>query len=327
MVDTVSGRRAALAIVLATSASACARNAPTTTPLQFQAPLDPLVAEGFGACAPDQPASISLDSDQPLIVIVHGCLSSGREFKKLSEVFAFHEQQSICFNYDHRRTLRGTAVRLRRGLDRLRERVPERKITVLGHSQGGLVARIALAELEDAVEPEQHDLRLVTVSSPFSGIQSARHCGQTWLHVLSLGITVAICQGIAGANWVEIHPKSRYWTDPHALDAGVFEHLQIVTDEAGSCRTRRDDGSCKEDDLVFTVDEQVNAKMVRDSRVERTEIRAGHARVVGSDGTEPRALIHALQRYDVLATTPPDRLASLTELVDGLFGPPNEASI
>ena len=160
-------------IALVTALSACARGPLPATALRFADATDPLIAEGFGACASDQPDFISLNSDEPLVVIVHGCLSSGHEFKKLSEVFEFHGQQSICFNYDHRRTLRGTAIRLRRGLDALRARIPNRPITLLGHSQGGLVSRIALAELDDEVNTEQRDLRLVTVSSPFSGIHAS----------------------------------------------------------------------------------------------------------------------------------------------------------
>lgn len=302
----------------------CGRGALPSTPLHFEGG-DPLIAEGFGACAEHQPASIALDSDQPLVVIVHGCLSSGREFKKLAEVFEFHGQQTVCFNYEHRRTLRGTAWRLRKGLDALRQRVPEREITLLGHSQGGLVSRIALAELEDEVMSAQHDLRLVTVSSPFSGIHAARHCGWPWLHVLSLGITVAVCQGIAGANWIEIHPGSRYWTEPRSLDRGVREHLQIVTDEEGTCRRRDEEGECEEDDLVFTLEEQENPHL-DDARVHTQRIRAGHAAVVGSGGVEPRALIRVLQENEVLAPTPHEREAELAELVDELFELPAETT-
>lgn len=298
--------------------ASCGRGALPSAPLRFDDTTDPLVAEGFGACADEQPESISLDSDEPLVVIVHGCLSSGQEFKKLSEVFAFHGQQTVCFNYDHRRTLRGTATRLRRGLDALRQRVPNREITLLGHSQGGLVSRIALAELVE-VDTRQRDLRLVTVSSPFSGIRSARHCGLPWLHVLSLGITVAICQGIAGANWVEIHPRSRYWTRPNSLDPGVYEHLQIVTDEEGTCRRYDDDGTCAEDDLVFSVREQENAVIADDPRVRTTRIEAGHAQVVGSGDVEPHALIEVLQSHEVIAPTPPEREAELTRLIRELF--------
>ncbi len=294
-----------------------------STPLEFEAG-DPLVAEGFGACDEHQPESIALDSNEPLVVIVHGCRSSGSEFKKLSEVFAFHGQQTVCFNYDHRRTLRGTAVRLRRGLDALRTRVPDREITLLGHSQGGLVARIALAELDDEVLSAQHDLRLVTVSSPFSGIHSARHCGLPWLHVLSLGITLAVCQGIAGANWPEIHPRARYWTEPHPLDPGVREHLQIATDEEGTCRARDEDGECVEDDLVFGLSEQENTRM-EGVRVTSRRIRAGHAAVVGSAGAEPHALIALLQAHEVLAPTPAEREEDLAELVHSLFDLPETA--
>ncbi len=211
-------------------------------------------------------------------------------------------------------------MRLRRGLDALRARVPDRRITLLGHSQGGLVSRIALAELDDEVDTEQHDLRLVTVSSPFSGIQSARHCGLPWLHVLSLGITVAVCQGIAGANWVEIHPRSRYWTEPRRLDPGVVQHLQIVTNEEGSCRERDERGECVVDDLVFTMREQTNPALREHPRVEVTQVRAGHAQIVGGGGIDPTALIEVLQRYDVLASTGPERRDELVALVRELFG-------
>lgn len=314
-------------LALLVGLSACARGPLPATALRFADATDPLMAEGFGACAADQPESISLNSDEPLVVIVHGCLSSGREFKKLSEVFAFHGQQSICFNYDHRRTLRGTAIRLRRGLDALRARIPNRQITLLGHSQGGLVSRIALAELDDEVDTEQHDLRLVTVSSPFSGIHSSRHCGLPWLHVLSLGITLAVCQGIAGANWVEIHPRSRYWTEPSVLDPGVYQHLQIVTDEEGSCRVRDEDGECSEDDLVFTTDEQDNPIMSEDPRVEVARIRAGHAQVVGGGGVDPSALIEVLQQFEVLASTAPERADALVTLIRALFDGEEEAPL
>ena len=307
-----------LTFVCLASGAACGRGALPSVPLRFDDRTDPLVAEGFGACADEQPESIALDPSKPLVVIVHGCASSGQEFKKLSEVFAFHGQQSVCFNYDHRRTLRGTAIRLRRGLDELRQRVPEHEITLLGHSQGGLVARIALAEL-DEVDTQPRDLRLVTVSSPFSGIRSARHCGLPWLHVLSIGITVAVCQGIAGANWVEIHPRSRYWTEPHDLDPGVPEHLQIVTDEEGTCRRLEDDGTCAEDDLVFSVREQENPAIEADPRVQTTRIEAGHAQVVGAGGVEPEALIEVLQSHEVLAPTPPERQAELARLMRALF--------
>lgn len=312
--------RATAGLVLTLLLASCGRGALPSTPLSFRN-ADPLVAEGFGACASEQPEEIELDSDQPLVVIVHGCLSSGREFKKLAEVFEFHGQQTVCFNYDHRRTLRGTATRLRQGLDALRERVPHREITLLGHSQGGLVSRIALAELDDEVMSAQHDLRLVTVSSPFSGIYAARHCGWTWLHVLSLGITVAVCQGIAGANWVEIHPDSRYWTEPRQLDRGVREHLQIVTDEAGTCRRRDENGECEEDDLVFSLREQENDQL-GDERVHTRRIHAGHAAVVGSAGAEPRELIRVLQEHEVLVPTPVEREAELAELVRQLFDAP-----
>lgn len=266
---------------------------------------EPVLAEGFAPCRTEVPTRVDLDPSEPLVVIVHGCnASGGAEFEELATVFEARGQQTVCFNYDHRRTLRATAIRFRQGFDRLRRRFGDQPITVLGHSQGGLVSRIALSELDDDEhDGDVHDTRLVTVSSPFAGIQSARHCGLPWLHVLSLGITVAVCQGIAGSNWVEIHPRSRYWTEPRPLEAGVADHLQIVTDEEGTCRVEAEDGSCEADDLVFTTAEQLNPALETDERVRLEHLAVGHSAVVGADA---RPLIQMLERHGVIAPVAAD---------------------
>lgn len=298
----------------------------TSTPVRFadatgtpgEETRAPLELEGFAACTGDQPDAIALEPDQPLVVIVHGCFSSGSQFERLAEVFEFHGQQALCFNYDYRRTLRAAAVHLQDGLERLRRALPGQRITVLAHSQGGLVSRIALS-MGEAPPAEAGDLRLVTVSSPFSGIDAARHCGWAWLHVVSLDFTTAVCQAVTGANWVEIHPRSTYWREPRPLHPAVSEHLQIVTDEAGTCRRRDEEGACVEDDLVFSTDEQENARMAADERVHVRVLPAGHAAVVGGGGRVPRALVGVLQEHEVLAPTPPEREGELSALLRRLY--------
>ena len=51
---------------------------------------------------------------------------------------------------------------------------------------------------------ESQNYRLVTVSSPFSGIDAASHFVMTWLHIVTLGITAGVCQAITGSKWTRL---------------------------------------------------------------------------------------------------------------------------
>jgi hypothetical protein len=266
-----------------------------------------LAIEGLGSCSPDQPDELTLRTDAPLVVIVHGCFSSGGAFRELAQVFEFHGQQTACFNYHDRRGLRPTADRLRTVLDHLGRRMPDQQIVVLGHSQGGMVSRIAMSDVESDQEPPAGRFRLVTVSSPLNGIDAAAHCGLPWLHWLSLGITSGVCQAITGSKWPDIHPRSGFWTDPDPLSEGVSEHLMIVSDERGTCRRRDEEGECEEDDFVFTTTEQANPRITADERVTAVTIEAGHVAIVGEHGaSHPAKLIEALQAHGVMLPTPPE---------------------
>jgi hypothetical protein len=310
--------RAVVPVASAVTLAACV-SAGTTVPVVFGDGGDELRVEGIAPCTPEQPARIDLDPEKPLVLIVHGCFSSGGQFKQLSEVFRLHGQQTLCFNYDDRNSLRGTALRLRRAIDELGRRMVGQEIVVLGHSQGGLISRIALSNIEpEAPDPgTQH--RLVTVSSPFSGIDAAEHCGWTWLHIVSLGITTGICQAIAGAKWTEIHPGDSLWDEPDPLQASVADHLQIVTDEEGTCRERDEDGECDEDDFVFSLSEQTNPLLLEDDRVSSTTVGAGHVEIVGENGIQPRKLIEILQQRQILNPTPPEMTEALQALLQRIF--------
>lgn len=295
----------------------CSVNVPTT-PVRFadQAPLE---IEGLAACAREQPEDLSLDPTQPVTLLVHGCFASGAQFRNLSDVFEFHGQQTACFNYGDRRSIRVTALRLRSAIDAIRARTPEQPITVIGHSLGGMVSRIALSHGSDPGHRAGGDVRLVTVASPLAGIWAAEHCGFTWLHVLSLGLTVAVCQGITGAKWTEIPPSAPFWSSPPPLHEVVSEHLQIITDEEGSCRRRSEDGGCEEDDVVFGFNDQRNPQMLEDARVSAEVLETGHVAAVGGNGTEPSALIGLLQEQEVMRPTPPERREELEALLMRLY--------
>ncbi len=262
---------------------------------------------------------VALDPTRPLTLLVHGCRSSGERFKALSEVFEAHGQQTICFNYNDRDSINTSATQLASALSSLQRRLEPHELTVLGHSQGGLIARRALqADLpRPLVTREGFTYRLVTVSAPFSGINASADCGRTWLHVLSLSVTVGVCLAITGNKWTEIPPASTFLKNPTPLVGA--SHLQILTDERETCRTRSSDGRCAVDDFVFGLDEQDSPVVNASANVTSVTLRAGHAAVVGEDGVPPVQLIEVLQQRGVLAQTPANAQAAFSELLGSLY--------
>ena len=77
---------------------------------------------------------LDLNSQEPVTVIVHGCFSSAGSFRSLADVFAFHGQQTICFNYDDRDSLTSSSEKLVDALKELSAVLDRPDITVIGHS-------------------------------------------------------------------------------------------------------------------------------------------------------------------------------------------------
>lgn len=277
---------------------------------------------GINLCAQEPPGVVELDPSRPLVVLVHGCRSSGGRFRALAEVFAARGQQAVCFEYDDRASIEATAARLAAALEALQARLPPHRITLIAHSQGGLVARRAL--VADRPSPlrtrEGFSWQLVTVSSPFGGIRASADCGKTWLHALTLGVTVAICQAITGDKWSEIHPRAELVARPGTLVPEATEVLKVVTDERGTCRRTRADGSCAESDDVFSLEEQRNARVDADPRLDLKEIRAGHAEIVGDATRVPEKLLGLLEERGVLARALPERREADARLLAAIYG-------
>lgn len=288
-----------------------------TVPLRFGDDV-PERIDGLTPCTVTSTQPGRLDPNAPLTVLVHGCNDSAARFTTLADVFEAHGQQAICFTYESRDTIDIAARRLRRALARLERRLPRQPIAVLGHSQGGLVARRALTVLPK--EPRlQSEYKLGTISSPFAGIRAARHCSIEWLYLLSLGITPAICRGIAGKNWREIHRGADLVTEPGQLPPSISSYLQVRTDERATCRRFDSKGQCAEDDFVFSLEEQRNPRS-EGPGFRSLEVRAGHVQIVGDYGEAPTQLIAVLQAQGFMRPTPRDRKAAIARLVARLYG-------
>lgn len=270
------------------------------------------ILPGLDACDDRGTDPVELDPLRPVVVLVHGCNSSSGMFLRMAEVFRQRGQQVICFSYGYRRRIKQSAHRLRRALSGLATEVASPQITVIGHSQGGLVARAALQSDEVTPPlPETVGIRLVTISSPFNGIAISKHCGMWPAHVFSLGIVTAICQGVAGSAWVDIHPQAAYVKHPHPLGPWVASHLVVRTNESGSCLESRTDGRCSKSDTVFSLVEQTNPALIADPRTRTLTLKAGHSAVVGHAGAPPSLLLRTLEHEGILRGSGPEDEAFL----------------
>lgn len=263
---------------------------------------------------------LELDPTKEVFILVHGCRGSTGSFTTLRKVFESRGQQAICFGYDYRDKIEHCAADLLSAINRINHLVDPPRITVIGHSQGGLVSRRALISEreEQSLKTDKQNIRLVTISAPFNGIYASEHCGIPALHVLSAGLTVLICKGITGRTWTEINPRSDFINNPGTVVDNVIDHLKIVTDESETCRRFNEEGECIESDFIFSLEEQYHPLVDTDKRVTNVEIKAGHALVVGQYGQPPLELIDVLQNNNILkpdlVSTPAERNELLISL-------------
>jgi pimeloyl-ACP methyl ester carboxylesterase len=275
---------------------------------------------GLSPCTTNDDHTLHLNSREPVNVMVHGCFGSAARFRALSEVFAFHGQQSICFSYNDRDSLNKSADELVTSLEQLASKMENPRINVIGHSQGGLIARKSLTrERETSWSNKNAKLRLITISSPFSGISSAEHCGSPTIRTWSAGLVVPVCMLISGGKWFDITYASDFITKPGTMVDEVEEYFKVVTDERNTCRSFNDEGICIEDDLVFSISEQQQAEIDDSPSTTSTIIKAGHAEIVGDHRVQPLKLISLLQEYGVMKTTPISRKKHLDHLLSVLY--------
>ena len=273
---------------------------------------------GLGPCTDNPDRTLHLNSNQPVNVLAHGCFGSSGQFRGLAQVLAFQEQQTACFSYDDRDALTKSATILRNAVHQLAEQTNTPQITVIGHSQGALVARKSLTELPVAAPKRQAALRLVTISGPFDGIASAATCGKKWLSWVSVGLLPVSCYIVTGAKWMDITYSSDFIRTPGVLIPEVANHLKIDTDESNTCR-REQNGRCLESDDVFSLNEQRNALVENDDRTRRVEVRSGHVEIVGDKRVAPTKLIDTLQAQCILRPTAADRASAFRQMLARVY--------
>ncbi|OIO74046.1 MAG: hypothetical protein AUJ57_03130 [Zetaproteobacteria bacterium CG1_02_53_45] len=277
--------------------------------------------DGLRPCSASADRSFHINSNEPVIVLAHGCLDSAARFKSLAEVFAFQGQQAICFTYDDRDSLFTSASELTVALQQLSEHLDDKRITVIAHSQGGLIARKALTgqQADQVWQGNPSEINLVTISAPFSGIAEASHCSSKTWRFLSLGLVDAICWMISGDKWFEITAASDFIQKPGALLHQLEHHYKIDTDERNSCRSFGAGDRCLESDYVFSLNEQQLGAVEQRTAVKRIVVQAGHTEIVGDFQTPPRKLIGILQQQGIMKQTQPGQQQAMNSLLSRLY--------
>jgi pimeloyl-ACP methyl ester carboxylesterase len=316
--------RSAICVVLLLAVGGCASHAPAIPVNYFlKAGSLPIANTTLNiphlmSCTDNPDHAVHLKSRQPVIVLVHGCFGSSGQFRGLAQVLAFHGRQTVCFNYDDRDRLGHSAAQLRHAIDLLAAQTQAAQITVIGHSQGALIAHRALTMQSQPPLVWAADLRLVTISGPFGGIAAAKTCGRRWLYPATLGLLPLSCWAVTGAKWRDITDASQFIREPGTLVPQVTQFLKIDTDEGGSCR-RHEGSVCAASDDIFSLAEQHSQAVEADPRVRRVEIRAGHVEIVGDERIAPVKLIKVLQEQGTIPATPVDRVAMLSRLMEQLY--------
>ena len=293
-------------------------NANELEPGRLPAPNVTLNIAGLGPCTDNLDRRLRFDSSQPINVLVHGCFGSSGQFRALAQVLAFHGQQSACFTYDDRAKLAHSATDLSHALMQISDQSRVPKITVIGHSQGALIARKSLTQPLATSPSHLTDISLVTISGPFAGIESARTCGRVWLYPFTLGVVPFSCYLATGPKWADITYASHFIREPGVLDPQVKAYVKIDTDERDSCR-RMEGGRCVEDDDVFSLAEQRNSLVENDARTRRIEVKAGHVEIVGDKRVAPTKLIAILQQQGVIHPTLPAQLSAFSVLLSQIY--------
>ncbi len=279
-----------------------------------------LEIEGITSCQDGAENKVSLDSKSEVNLLVHGCYASSGRLRDLSQLFAFQGQQSICFSYDDRDSMLKVAKDLKRAISELGASIPNLQLNILGHSQGGLIARKALTiQPDDAGLERGAIINLATISSPFSGIEAADHCASDVARLVSLGLVIPICKAISGDKWYEITSRSDFMLNPGTLNQNVRRHLKINTDETDTCRQLNASGRCVESDFVFSLDEQYNQRVDKMNETENIEIHAGHAEIIGLENRPPYKLVELLQKEGYLKPVAEERRLEFERLLASIY--------
>lgn len=253
-------------------------------PMRRSAPLAALVAlvltgSAHAAVWNEHPLTadrLPLDPRRPVVVWVHGYDPAQGEADPLLRDLERRGYQIVRFRYDWGQDMDGSADALVRAVRALRAEFGLKRLTVVAHSQGGLVSRKAMTVGREPTLAGDVPIDLVTIASQFPGYGSANF---TYLlpKVNIFGVK---------ASHRDLRSWSPFIRHPGALGANV-RHIKIETRERG--KQRLENGKRVDD---CSAPNQPQPEVDADPRlVHKATLDLGHVGVLRDDrGRVPDAL-------------------------------------
>jgi len=186
------------------------------------------------------------DPNRTPVLFVYGAAGSPQDWKTFFKKFDRKRYQLWFFYYPTGRRLDEMATALNRGIHVLHEELGFRRLDVVAHSMGGLVARGFIAK--NVFEDGNHYIhRFVSISTPWGGVKSA-----------ALGVKRS---PEVVPSWHDVAPGSAYQKEifRHRL-RGRIPHLLIYSHKASRSLTLPD-----ENDGTVAVASELAPKAVKDA--------------------------------------------------------------
>ena len=160
------------------------------------------------------------DPDKEPVFLVHGINSSPRDFEALAAGLDHQRFQLLLFHFPSGVPLNNSAYMLSLGMRDVRRRFAPKRVHVLAHSMGGLVARRAVQML--SAEDSRSLCLFITLSTPWEGHPSAA----TGLQRVPVDVPV----------WKDMAPGSPYLQQLFAQPLPAHLHQWLLVSYAGNSR-------------------------------------------------------------------------------------------
>lgn len=219
---------------------------------------------------------LPLDPKRPVAIWVHGYDPAQGEADPLLRDLQRRGYQVVRFRYDWEQRMDASADALVRAVRALRAEYSLPGLTVVAHSQGGLISRKAMTVGRELTLAGDVPIELVTIASQFPGYGAAN---MTYLlpKVNIFGVK---------ASHRDLRSWSPFIRDPGALGANV-RHVKVETNERG--KKRLEDGRLVDD---CSAPRQPQPQVDADPRLaHKATLELGHVGVLRDDqGRVPAAL-------------------------------------
>ncbi len=200
----------------------------------------PLMAPGLFVPR-DAPVRHRRDDGYPPVVFVHGLGGQRGNFLYLSGFLALNgRRRRYAIQFDRNTSIEARADALVAFVNEVREVTGAEEVDLVAHSLGGIVARLALAELDFA----RHIGTVITLGAPHGGTFSARVANTELTRALrpnSAAIArlgppppgVRVVSLWSRGDLLVLPPESAVWPGSESIELSPFTHYSYLLEPRG----------------------------------------------------------------------------------------------